>query len=72
MQAVRGVAMEKWLCLGSLGVAAFLLLLFVLDLALGIPFGGSSISGMFVVDIVAIIASALIAYLAYDAWRDVR
>jgi hypothetical protein len=73
MQAVKGLlAMEKWLCLGSLGVAGFVLLLFVLDIALGIPFGGRGVSGMMIVDIVAILASAIIAYLAYDAYRDVR
>ena len=31
MQAVKGLSMEKWLCWGSMGVAGFLLLLFVLD-----------------------------------------
>ena len=33
--------MEKWMCLGSIGVSGFLLLLFLLDLFTGTPFSGS-------------------------------
>ena len=36
-----GAAMEKKLCIASMCVAGVLLLLFVLDLFLRIPFGGS-------------------------------
>ena len=53
MWAVKGLSMEKWLCWGSMGVAGFLLLLFVVDIPLGIPFGGLSIP----VDIIGILAS---------------
>ena len=31
--------MEKWLCLGALGVSGFMLILFILDLVTGFPFG---------------------------------
>lgn len=58
--------MEKWLCWGSMGVAGVLLLLFVLDLALGIPFGGISMP----LDICSILACALVLFLAWDASRD--
>lgn len=68
MQAVKGLAMEKWLCWGSLGVAGLLLLLFLLDLVVSIPFGGLSGS----VDIVGILASGVVLYLAYDAMRDLK
>jgi len=68
MVAVKGIFMEKWLCYGSMGVAGLLLLLFILDAALGFPFGRSSM----VVDIVGILASALVLYLGYDASRDLR
>jgi hypothetical protein len=68
MQAVKGLAMEKWLCWGSLGVAGVVLLLFVLDLLLGVPFGRIS----FAVDIISILASAVLIYLSYDALRDLR
>ena len=68
MQAVKGLFMEKWLCWGSMGVAGLLLLLFLLDIALKIPFGGVNR----VVDVFGILASALVLYLAYDASRDLR
>ena len=69
MQAVKGLSMEKKLCWGSMGVAGFLILLFLLDLSpLGFPFGGISKT----VDIFGIVASAIVLYLAYDAFRDLR
>ena len=60
--------MEKWLCWGAIGVAGLLLLLFILDLAIGIPFGKLSM----VVDIFGIVASALVLFLGWDAMRDLR
>jgi hypothetical protein len=68
MQAVKGLSMEKWLCWGSLGVAGLLLLLFLLDIFLKIPFGGISIT----VDVVCVIASAIVGYLAFDAMRELH
>src|SRR5947209_9987803 len=68
MQAVKGVFMEKWLCWGSMGVAGLLLLLFLLDLVLSIPFNGISKP----VDVLTILASGLVLYLAWDASRDLR
>jgi hypothetical protein len=64
----RVVTMDKWLCWGSMGVAGFLLLLFLLDLVLGFPFGG--VSGF--VDFLGILASGLVLYLAWDASRELR
>jgi len=68
MQAVKGISMEKWLCWSSMGVAGFLLLLFVLDLLLGFPF--STVSSL--VDIIGILASALVLFLGWDAYQDLR
>jgi hypothetical protein len=68
MWAVKGLSMEKWLCWGSMGVAGLLLLLFVLDIALQIPFGGLSL----VVDIIGILAAAIVVYLGWDAFQDLR
>ena len=68
MLALKGLFMEKWMCWGSMGVAGLLLLLFLLDMFLGVPFGGVSI----VVDIVAVLACGIVLYLAYDALRDLR
>lgn len=60
--------MEKWLCWASLGVAGFLLLLFVLDLFLKIPFGRLNL----MVDVFIVLASGLVLYLAYDALKDLQ
>ena len=60
--------MDKWLCWGSMGVAGLLLLLFLLDLILRIPFGRVSL----VVDIFGILASGIVLFLAIDAFRDLR
>ena len=68
MNAVKGLFMEKWLCWGSMGVAGLLLVLFLLDAIVGAPFGGVSV----IVDVFGILASGLVLYLAYDAFRDLR
>jgi hypothetical protein len=68
MQAVKGLSMEKWLCWSSMGVAGLLLFLFLLDLLLQVPFGGISKA----VDIFSILASGIVLYLAWDAYRDLR
>jgi hypothetical protein len=68
MIAARGAAMEKKLCIASLCVAGLLLLLFILDLATGYPFGGGSTFLM--IDIVGILAGALLAYLSWNALKD--
>jgi hypothetical protein len=60
--------MDKWLCWGSMGVAGLLLLLFLLDMFLGLPFGGISK----VVDVFGLLASGVVLYLAWDASRDLR
>src|SRR5262249_29929485 len=63
------VPMDKWLCWASMGGAGLLLLLFVLDITpLALPFGGISV----VVDIIGILASGLVLYLAWDASRELR
>jgi hypothetical protein len=73
-QVLKGLFMEKWLCWGSMGVAGFLLLLFLLDLVLAFT---GSVSGPFsgispTVDIVGIIACGIVIYLAWDAFKDLR
>jgi hypothetical protein len=66
--AVKGLSMEKWLCWGSMGVGGLMLLLFLLDVFLSVPFGGISIA----VDILSILCSGLVLYLGWDASRDLR
>ncbi|MGH7168811.1 MAG: hypothetical protein ACRELG_00845 [Gemmataceae bacterium] len=68
MQAVKGLFMEKWFCWVSMGVAGLLLLLFLLDLFLSVPFGGISKS----VDVLILLSCGVVLYLAYDAFRDLR
>lgn len=58
--------MEKWFCLSAMAVAGLLLLLFVLDLAIGIPFGKANL----VVDICGFAASGVVIYLGFDAFKD--
>jgi hypothetical protein len=60
--------MEKWLCWSAMGISGCMLVLFVLDLALGIPFGRLNL----LVDILAAAASALVLYLSWDAFQDVK
>ena len=60
--------MEKWLCWGSLGISGLMLLLFLLDMALDIPFGGI---GWFI-NTIGIVACGLVAYLAWETFRDLR
>jgi hypothetical protein len=60
--------MEKWLCWGSLGVSGILLLLFLLDMIIGIPFGGID----WIVNIIGIIACGLVGYLAFESFKDLR
>jgi hypothetical protein len=50
-----------------MGVAGLLLLLFILDMPLGLPFGGS-----YVVDVFGILASGVVLYLAWDASRELQ
>ena len=61
--------MEKYMCYGALGVAAVMFLLFLLDLLVGFPFGGGS---FLVADILGLLASAVVAYLAFNASRDLK
>ncbi len=63
--------MDKKLCIGSLAVAGVMLFLFVLDLLVGFPFGGAG-SQFLIVDIFGIIASGILGYLAFSAYREIR
>jgi hypothetical protein len=66
----RGWAMDKKLCIGSLAIAGVMLVLFLLDLFVGVPFGGS---GPFTfIDILGVLASGVLLYIAFNAYRDVR
>ena len=65
----KGREMEKYMCYGALGVAGLFMLLFLLDVILGFPFGG----GPFIVgDIFGIIISGLVGYLGFNAMKDLK
>ena len=64
--AVGNASMPKALCWFGTGVAAILLLVFGLDLAVGIPFGGVS-SWM---DIGFIVCSVILGYLSWITKRE--
>ena len=65
----KGRAMDKILCFGALGVGILMALMFLLDLAVGMPFGGGPFK---IVDILALIASAIVIYLAINAKKDLK
>ena len=67
MQAVKGLSMEKRMCWAAMGVAGFLLLLFVLDLVLDFPFRGISPA----VDVIGILCCGILGYLAWDTFREI-
>jgi hypothetical protein len=61
--------MNKALCYGALGVGALMMLVFLLDLVAGAPFGG----GDFVMgDILGFLASIIVVYLGWNALRDLK
>lgn len=65
----KGREMEKYLCFGALGVAGLFFLLSLLDLIIGIPFGGGS---FIVADIFILIVSLMVGYLGFNALRDLK
>ncbi|GBD34913.1 hypothetical protein HRbin36_00016 [bacterium HR36] len=58
--------MEKWLTLGSIIVSCLVLGVFLLDIIVGFPFHRSIF-----LDICAMLAAGLIAYLSWDVYREV-
>jgi hypothetical protein len=66
--------MEKWYCWIAMGVGGLLLVLFLLDFVLNIvkvqflPFGGIS----YTLDVICIIASGILVYVAWDAYKEIR
>lgn len=59
--------MEKWLCWGSIGVCAFLVLLFLADLVFAILGRLSPTT-----NVITILASTIVIFLAWDTLRELR
>jgi threonine/homoserine/homoserine lactone efflux protein len=57
---------EKVLCLVAMVIAGLLTLLFLLDAALGMPFGRVSL----LLDILFIIGGAFVLWQGYDTYRE--
>lgn len=57
--------MTKKMVFGSMIASGLVALLAVLDLVLGIPF-----AGQMVMDIMFLIAAALIAYMGYETYKE--
>lgn len=65
--------MDKAMSYGALGVGALMALVFLLDLLLGIPFGGGAKPNKFVMgDIFGLLASAIVVYLGWNASKDLK
>ena len=64
--------MEKGLVYGALGIAILMLLVFLLDLVAGVPFGSAAGNPFTTVDVFGFLASAIVAYLAFNASRDLK
>ncbi len=60
--------MAKAMSIAGLVVGALLALAFIADLFLGMPFGGKAM----VMDIGFILGGLMLAYLGWNAMRDVR
>ncbi len=60
--------MSKAMTIAGMVVAALVLLVFVLDLAVGVPFGATQAS--YAMHIGAIIASAILGYVSFSTFRE--
>ena len=60
--------MPKVLCIIALAISCLLLLVFLLDLAIGVPFGKASL----IMDIGLIASSAIIAFLSFATLKEQR
>lgn len=64
--------MQKGLCYGALGVAALMLLVFLLDLFTGAVFGTKGGNPFTTLDVFGVLASGIVGYLAFNASRDLK
>ena len=65
--------MEKGLCYGALGIAALMLIVFLLDLVGVHILGASKDENPFaVVDVFGILASAAVGYTAWSVSREIK
>jgi hypothetical protein len=60
----------KKMVIGSMVVAGLVAAAAIADLVIGVPFSGSSHTKL--MDILFIVCAAIVGYLSWDAWRDLR
>ncbi|MBI3861622.1 MAG: hypothetical protein HY290_06975 [Planctomycetia bacterium] len=60
--------MIKKMVFGSMGVAGLVALLSILDLSVNFPFAGYSLT----LDIMLLVASAIVGYLSWETYRENR
>ena len=58
--------MAKNMIFGSIGVAGLVALLSILDMAVGFPFGGYSLT----TDILFLVGAAIVLYLGWETFRE--
>jgi hypothetical protein len=70
----KGRAMEKILCFGSLGIAILMMLVFLMDLVAGVPFAppAPATNPFVLLDLLGLLSSAIVAYLAWNASKDLK
>jgi threonine/homoserine/homoserine lactone efflux protein len=62
------MATEKILCMAAMIVAGLLALVFLLDAALGVPFGRASVT----FDVLVLIGSAFILWQGLETYKEFR
>jgi hypothetical protein len=60
----------KKMVIGSMVVAALVAVAAIADLIIGVPFSGSEHTKL--MDILFIVCAAIVGYLSWDAYRDLR
>jgi hypothetical protein len=66
--AIWGTGMGKGLTIAAIAIAGLMLVLSIMDLAVGIPFGKQYVG----FDVVFLICSALMLLLGITTWREVE
>ena len=59
--------MTKNVIMGSMGIAGIVALLAIVDLIIGFPF-----EGQMLMDIMFLVGAAMVGYMGWDSYRDLR
>lgn len=59
--------LKKILCMAAMAIAGLLGILFLLDLAIGIPFGRSDIT----TDVMVVLAAGLLVWQGVETWFEI-